>query len=96
MIIKPRVNQYYNVNDTEYKFVKGENLGCGYCDLYKKLKTRGDCVFECNYGHMEEQYKSAFIYCPYCNAIIDYPIYTKGGTMCNSCDRMFQVKCIGD
>jgi hypothetical protein len=91
MIIKAVIEQFYNINDVEYKFVKGENLGCGECDLYNTLKARGDCVFACTYGHMERCYKSAAIICPYCNATITYPIYKEGGTRCKNCDGIFKI-----
>jgi hypothetical protein len=91
MIIKPEIGQFYNVNGVRYKFVKGGNLGCRDCDLYSKLKTRSDCVFECNYGRMKEEYKSALITCPYCNANIDYPIHKEGGTRCKNCDGIFLI-----
>jgi hypothetical protein len=90
MVIKAVLEQYYTINDVEYKFVTGDSIGCEECDLYKTLKSRSECIFACNYGHMERCYKLAAVICPYCGTIITYPI-SKEGTICNKCDKTFKI-----
>ena len=94
--IKPTVGQFYNLNGTEYKFVKSGSLGCGACDLYPTLKTPVSCNCECGYGVMKKRHRSAAIICPYCGATITYPIHKESGTRCNKCNEVFKIDYIGD